>query len=82
MIKNPPAMQETQIWSLGEEDTLEEGMATLSSILTWRIPWTEEPGGLQSTRLQKVEHDWVTKNKDILWLRNYNDLYISPPLIL
>ena len=82
MIKNPPAMQETQIWSLGEEDPLEEGMATLSSILTWRIPWTEEPGGLQSTRLQKVEHDWVTKNKDILWLRNYNDLYISPPLIL
>ena len=42
---------------LGWKDSLEEGMATLSSILTWRIPWTEEPGGLQSTRLQKVEHD-------------------------
>ena len=43
-----PAMQETQVWSLGQEDSLEEGMATHSSILAWRIPWTEEPGGLLS----------------------------------
>ena len=46
MVKNPPAMQETQVLSLGQEDTLEKGMATHSSILAWRIPWTEEPGGL------------------------------------
>ena len=47
-VKNPPAMQETWVQSLGGEDLLDEGMATLSSILAWRIPWTEEPGGLQS----------------------------------
>ena len=45
MVKNPPAMQETQVQSLGREDPLEKGMATHSSILPWRIPWTEEPGG-------------------------------------
>ena len=47
MVKNLPAMQETQVQSLGREDPLEEEMATHSSILAWRIPWTEEPGGLQ-----------------------------------
>ena len=47
MVKNPPAMQEMRVPSLGPEDPLEEGMATHSSILAWRIPWTEEPGGLQ-----------------------------------
>ena len=45
-VKNPPAMQETQVPSLGQEDSLEKGMATHSSILAWRIPWTEEPGRL------------------------------------
>ena len=48
MIKNPPVMQETWVRSLGQEDPLEEDLATHSSILAWRIPWTEEPGGLQS----------------------------------
>ena len=48
MVKNLPAMQETHIRSLGQEDPLEKGMATHSSILDWEIPWTEEPGGLQS----------------------------------
>ena len=48
MVKNPPAVQETWVQSLGWEDPLEEGMATHSSILAWRIPWTEEPGGLRS----------------------------------
>ena len=48
MIKNLPAKQETQIQSRGQEDTLKKGMATYSSILAWRIPWPEEPGGLQS----------------------------------
>ena len=47
-VKNPPAMQETWVQSLGGEDLLEKGMATHPSILAWRIPWTEEPGGLQS----------------------------------
>ena len=51
MVKNLPAMQETQVQSLGWEDPLEKGMATHSSILAWRIPWTEEPGGLQSMEL-------------------------------
>ena len=46
-----------QFWSLGQKDPLEEGMATHSGILAWKIPWTEEPGGLQSIRLQRVEHD-------------------------
>ena len=60
MVKNLPAMQETQVWCLGQEDPLEEGMATHSSILAWRIPWAEEPGGLQSMELQRVGHDWAT----------------------
>ena len=50
-------MQETRVRSLGWEDPLEKGTATHSSILAWRIPWTEEPGGLQSMGLQKVGHD-------------------------
>ena len=58
LIRNPPAMQETQVWSLGQEDPLEKEMATHSSILAWEIPATEEPGGLQSRRLQRVRHDW------------------------
>ena len=53
MVKNLPAMQETQVQSLGQEDTLEKGMATHSSILAWEIPWTEEPGGLQSKQSRK-----------------------------
>ena len=52
MVKTPPTMQETLVQSLGWEDPLEKEMATHSSILVWRIPWTEEPGGLQSTGLQ------------------------------
>ena len=57
-VKNPPAMQETQVQSLGREDPLEEEMATHFSILAWRIPWTEEPGiGLQFMGSQRVGHD-------------------------
>ena len=59
-VKKTPAMQEIQVWSLGGEDPLEEAMATHSSILAWKIPWTEEPGGLQSMVLQRVRHNWVT----------------------
>ena len=57
MVKNLPAMQETQVKSLGQKDPLEEDMATYSSILAWRIPWTEEPGGLQSIGSQRVGCD-------------------------
>ena len=56
-LKRLPAMQETWVQSLGQEDPLEKEMATHSSILAWRIPWTEEPGGLQSMGLQRVGHD-------------------------
>ena len=56
-VKNLPAVRETWVQSLGWEDPLEKGMATHSSILPWRIPWTEEPGGLASTGLQRVGHD-------------------------
>ena len=61
-VKNSPAMQETWVWSLGGEDPPEEGMATHSSILAWRILWTEEPGKLQSMGLQRVAHNWATKH--------------------
>ena len=53
-------MQKTHVRTMGQEDPLEKGMATRSSILAWRIPWTAEPGGLQSMELQRVRYDWVT----------------------
>ena len=56
-VKNLPTMWETQVQSLGKEDPLEKGMATHSSILAWRIPWTEEPGGLQSMGSQRAGPD-------------------------
>ena len=56
-VKNLTAVQETQVQSLGGEDPLEKGMANHSSILAWRIPWTEEPSGLQSMGLHRVGHD-------------------------
>ena len=56
MVKNLPAMQGTCVRSLGQEDPLEKGMATHPSILVWEIPWTEEPGGLQSMGSQRVRH--------------------------
>ena len=59
--KNLPAVQETWVQSLGQEDPLEKGMATHSSILAWKVLWTGEPGGLQSTGLQRVGHDLATK---------------------
>ena len=57
MVKNLPAMQDAQFRSLSGEDTLEKGMSTHSNILTWRIPWTEKPGGLQSMGSQRVGYD-------------------------
>ena len=60
-VKNLPAMKETWVWSLGREDPLEKGMTTHSSIIAWRILWTEDPSGLQFMGLQRVRLDWVTK---------------------
>ena len=57
VVKNLPAMKEMQVLSLGQEDPLEEGTETHSSILVWEIPWTEEPGGLQAMGSQRVRHD-------------------------
>ena len=62
MVKNLPAVWATLVQPLGREEPLEKGMATHSSILAWRIPWTEEPGGLQSTGSQRVGHDLVAKH--------------------
>ena len=60
MVKRPPAVRETRVQSLGWEDPLEKEMATHSNTLAWKIPWTEEPGGLQSMGSQTVGHDWAT----------------------
>ena len=57
MVKKLPAMQETWVQSLGQEDPLEKGITPYPSLLAWRTPWTEEPGGLQSMGLQRVRHD-------------------------
>ena len=62
MVKNLPAMQETWVRSLGHEDPLDKEMATYSSILAWKILWTEEPGRQQSMGLQRVKHDWATNS--------------------
>ena len=59
-VKTLPAMQDTWVWSLGQEDPLEKGMVTCSSILAWEIPWTEELNGLQAMGSQRVRHDWAT----------------------
>ena len=61
-VKNLSAMWETQVWYLSQKEPLEKGMATYSSILAWRIPWTEETGGPQSMRSQGVGRDWATNN--------------------
>ena len=61
VVKNPPTVQEMQVQSLGHTYPLEEEMATHSSILAWKIPWTEEPGGLQNMGSQRFTQDWATK---------------------
>ena len=62
-------MQRTQVWSLGQEDPSEKEMATHSSILAQKIPWTEEPGGLQSVGSQRVRHNWATKQQQQVMCR-------------
>ena len=73
MIKYLPAMWKTQLRRLGRKDPLEKEMATHSSILAWRIPWTEEPGRLQSIGMQRVRHDWApnTFTFRCIWQENY-----------
>ena len=67
-VKNPPAMRETQVQPLGQEDPLEKGMATHSSILAWRIPWTEEPGRLQSMGLQRVRTEQLAPTHTFVFI--------------
>ena len=74
-LKCLPAMRETWVWSLGQEDLLEKEMATHSSILAWRIPWTEELGGLQSMESQRAGHDWMTSPS--LWVSSVESLWAS-----
>ena len=69
MVKNLPAMRETWVWSLGCEDPLEESMANHSSILAWRISWTEEPDRLQSMGLQRAGQDWATNTFSFHFLK-------------
>ena len=63
MVKNPPAMQEMQVWPLSQEDPLEKEMATHFSTLAWEIPWTEEPGGLPFTGSHRIGHDWTIRQQ-------------------
>ena len=71
-------MQENWVQSLGQKDPLEEEMATYSSILAWEIPWTEKPGGLQSTRSQTVGHNWATEHTHTVTGCAENS-HLSPP---
>ena len=71
MVKNLPAMQETQVQPLGQEDPLEKEMATHSSIFAWKTPRTEEPGGLQSMGSQRVRHNWATNTFTFPFLDHY-----------
>ena len=83
MVKSPPAkagdVRDTWVCSLGQEDALEEGMATHSSILAWRIPWTEEPGGLQSMGSQRVRHD---QNNSARTTHTYDQVSTSSSLYI
>ena len=79
MVKNPPAMQEMQVQSLGQEDPLEKEMATHFRILAWIIPWTEEPRSLQSIGAQRDRHNWTytynasTSLPTVLFLNSQNN---------
>ena len=75
MVKNLPTRQEAWVQPLGWEDLLEKGMATNFSILTWRIPWTEEPGGLQSMGSQRIGHDWANNTFTFIYIYIYIYIY-------
>ena len=78
-VKNPPAVQETWVQSLGQEDPLEKGMATDSSILAWKIPWTEEPGRLQSMRSLRIGHDFTFTFTFMHWRRKWQPTPVFLP---
>ena len=82
MVKNLAAMQEIQVWSLGQEGPLEKRTAAYSNILAWRITWTEEPGRLQSMVLQRVERDWVTNTFTFICCVRWAAKWSFPLLIL
>ena len=84
MVNNLPAMQETWVRSLGQKDTLEKGIAAHSNILAWRILWTEESGGLQSTGLQRVQHDLGTEqhSPQVYWRLRIGDINPSDTTLL
>ena len=78
-VKRLSTVRETWVWFLGREDPLEKEMATHSSILAWRTPWTEEPGGLQSMGSQRVGHDWATTHlSDSYWAPNWFRYHPGP----
>ena len=82
-LKRLPAVRETRVWSLGWEDPLEKEMVTHSTILAWRIPWTEKPGRLQSMGSQRVGHDWATSSPSSSPSFITEGLcYLSPPTII
>ena len=77
-VKNQPAIQETWVWSVAWEDSLEKGTATYSSVLPWKIPWTPKPGGLQSMGSQRVVHNWATNTFTLfMWLQYTDSIYSS-----
>ena len=78
-VKNQPAIQETQVQSLGREDPLEKEMATHSSILVWKIPWMEEPGSLQSMSSQRVGHDRVTSQMFSMFVKEVSEKNLFLP---
>ena len=84
MLKSLPAVLETRVWSLGWEHPLEKRTATHSSILAWSVPWTEEPGGLQSVGLQRVRHNSVTElfwnEAKYIWICCYSVAQLCPTL--
>ena len=77
MVKNLIAMQEMGVRSLGPKDSLEKGMATHSSILAWRIPLTEEPGGLQFMGSQKVRHNWATNTFTLMHPQQVDEMDVD-----
>ena len=76
MLLKVYSRQETRVWPMGQEDSVEKGIATHFSIIPWRIPWTEEPGELQSMGSQRVRHDWATAHTHAA-LSRFRDLYWS-----
>ena len=80
-VRNLPEVQETRVWSLGQEDLLEKEMANHSSILAWKIPWTEKPGRLKSMGWQTIRHDWATHTHTHTHTHNQHNTFYWAPLV-